>query len=129
MLASEAMRIGAAATPKADATLYDDKGGSCALGAIMFGMLGRRSFISLRIHFPWMFQPMSCPMCQRINNIDAILAHLNNSPGAYNHGHDISREAIADYLEGIEVMLGLRPMPSSEKPGTIEVEELELINV
>ncbi len=133
MLASEAMRIGAAATPKADAVLFDENGGACALGAIMVGMAGswesRWKLRSVRLEFPWMKKVMPCPRCHWVSDTQAILAHLNNSPGAYNRGHDLSREAVADYLEGIEVMLGLRPMPSSEKPGTIEVEELELINV
>ncbi len=130
MLASEAMRIGAALTPKADAVLFDKNGGACALGAIMLGWTGswdsRWNSPPIRLTFPWLIRIMPCPICGTVSHIDSILAHLNNSPGAYNHGHDISREAIADYLEGVEVELGLRPMPSSEV-SSVEVEELELV--
>ncbi len=127
MLASEAMRIGARLTPKAE-TLFDANGGTCALGAIMIVLAGNwksRKNVTIGLAFPWMAKMMPCPLCRKVGIVYSILPHLNDSLRACNGGHDLSREAIADYLEGIEVTFGLRPMPSSEKPGI--VEELGLV--
>jgi hypothetical protein len=127
MYASDAMRLGAMATPKADAVRFDERGGTCALGAIDYALGSRvgRIVVFAEATFPWLDSAMSCPYgCADVYpDIGGVLAHLNNTPGAYNHGHDLTREAIADYLEGMEVMLGIRPMPSAERLGTATVEE------
>ncbi len=137
--ASDAMRIGVRARGKAIGIIYDRVNRTtCALGAVMEGIglnmpnwvvtTGRNYHDVIYDKFTYLeHQFVVCPACNRSAQIAQVIAHLNNTgykSMLSTECHNWSREAIADWLEGVEYLLGVRELPSAEKPEPIEEPEL-----
>ena len=121
MYLSEAIRIGAAMKPQTFGVERDDRG-TCALGAAYDGMgtinAGQEELIALDFNLKLIYDHKElCPACglnleyredkRKAGLICNMIPHLNDQ-------HRWSREAIADYIEAMEVKYGIRPMVASE---------------
>ena len=117
MYLSEAIRIGAAIKPQTFGA-YSDNVGTCALGAMWDAFRTQPAVVQNRLFneaFMFAEQEMTlkenCPACglnrKFPNNQHNLIPHLNDY-------HKWSREAIADWLETMEVKYGIRPMVASE---------------
>lgn len=117
MYLSEAIRIGAAMKPQTFGT-YNDNVGTCALGAMWdaFRTQPAEQQSKLFNHaFIFAEQDMTmrenCPECGGRQNFpngqNNLIPHLNDY-------HKWSREAIADWLETMEVKYSIRPMVAIE---------------
>lgn len=108
MKISEAMRIGAMMHPQTFGELYvyDDTimppviTATCALGAARVGGASAQMMVTLAHRGP---RRIYCPLCSRdyqyvetYPSIERVIIHLNDS-------HYLSREAIADWLEKVEL--------------------------
>lgn len=115
MKLSDAIRLGAMLRPvQAFYRLYDPgTGGSCALGAaaeaIGSGVFPDGYTVDAHARVPrewYVLRPTTmCPHCERSPagaiQIDHVIVHLNNE-------HRWTREAIADWVEGLEQAAGVR---------------------
>ena len=125
MLLSDAIRIGCAFKPQGFGDFYRD-GGSCALGAAYDGCGVDRNLKLLSELSPGIkayFDETSkneyiayCPAGNGCTHFTSI-PHLNDD-------HKWSRERIADFVETIEVKIGLRPA-AAVKPEVTEVVDKE----
>ena len=110
MLMSEAMRLGAMLKPQ-DFIIGNwrnrPRNGSCALkAAIEAAGLTITSWVyATESQWPWTHKKVACPCCKDDGIFCYIIGnHLNDK-------HHWTREAIADWLEGWEIQLGVAEIP------------------
>lgn len=136
MRMSQAMRIGASKTPKADGRLMDDGGGTCALGAMAVGAGFHPIFANGHFYylFPRLVELTSCPVegCTKAGPLGEIIPHLNNKPDCTISikGHDWPREQIADWLEKeFETPKEIQEARDGHPPAVPAAEVMEFIGV
>jgi hypothetical protein len=105
MRLSEAIRLGASLAPQAFGALADARGRTCAIGAALhaIGVINDRRFgwTSAMLRFPVLRlmeerEYARCPACRVVQKDRGLIAHLNDD-------HRWTREAIADFIETIEL--------------------------
>ena len=114
MTLSEAIRLGAMLKPQAFATLWDGRGGACALGAAFDAIGIGEDQSACDVPEPyrsWLGQRAECPVCPDEGGEytrQETIAHLNDM-------HRWTRERIADWVETTE---------AAEVPAAREAEAL-----
>src|SRR5689334_13396474 len=110
MKLSEAVRLGAMATPKADGVFYDWRtGATCAQGAALLaiGQLQRvgnkANHEQMVAAWPWIKTTRAnCPSCGKLERVRWLIHHLNNEFGQQTGGHGWRRHRIAGWIATLE---------------------------
>jgi hypothetical protein len=109
MKLSDAIRLGAMATPKADGVFFDPrKEATCAQGAALLaiGQLDRKScrnHARMMSAWPWIVTTRAtCPSCGKPGTVRSLIPHLNNEFGAASGGHGWNRNRIAGWIATLE---------------------------
>lgn len=97
MLLSEAIRLGAMATPPATGTSLDDRGGTCALGAALYaiGQASRFYGSACLENFPITSTVVRQPVSNGEMYLLSAVRELNDI-------HEWTRERIADWVQTFE---------------------------
>jgi len=129
MKLSEAIRLGAMATPKADGVFFDPRHeATCAQGAALLaiGQLDRKScrnHARMRAAWPWIVTTRAmCPSCGKQGTVGSLIPHLNNEFGAASGGHGWNRHRIAGWVATLESKDDER----REKMSSVDLQPLEL---
>jgi hypothetical protein len=113
MKLSEAIRLGSMLKPQGDGVLFDEGGGSCALGAACDALgverhdQSRFMVHALEVEWPMLLKAAKCPACSFIKGIirrwreeefdlEDVIIHLNDD-------HGWTRQRIADWIATMEV--------------------------
>ena len=104
MYLSDAIRIGSAMKPQAFGAMFHN-GGSCAVGAAWDGVRlnnGTMESLNGQGQLFTALHERGCGVCQYHNPDGWAIPHMNDI-------HRMSREAIADWVESVEIEIGIRP--------------------
>jgi len=109
MKLSEAIRLGAMATPKADGVFFDRRTeATCAQGAALLaiGKLDRKprhNHANMTAAWPWIVTTrVSCPSCGKRGSVRSLIIHLNDEFGTAAGGHGWNRNRIAGWVATLE---------------------------
>jgi|SRR5215471_7449571 len=123
MKLSEAIRLGAMATPKADGVFFDRRTeATCAQGAALLaiGKLDRKprhNHANMTAAWPWIVTTrVSCPSCGKRGSVRSLIIHLNDEFGTAAGGHGWNRNRIAGWVATLEPKNVISP---EEQPRTI----------
>ena len=112
MLLSEAIRLGAMLGPQCFDEFHNEQtDATCALGAAFLALGTEGSFFGPE----WCLGniPADCPQCRhKLKNSVQVITHLNDY-------HRWSRSAIADWVETLEVKLGLQESKHPDTQGVV----------